>query len=220
MKEGDRANLMSKKSNEEQMEEVVMVRPIQQKRMVIGIEGVSPLVVHRWSEKAKKMMRDKQQNKGGTKLREAKDPEQEYEESMYRFGNGRHGFPAGALKGAMMMAAHKDVGFAKTAFAKAVFVVPDDADSNLIEIHCEGGPKMREDMVRIGLGSADMRYRAEYTRWSMILTIDYDAELIGPETLINLLQRAGFGVGLGEGRPSSPKHSVLGWGRFQVQEEV
>jgi hypothetical protein len=117
----------------------------------------------------------------------------------------------------MMAAAHKDLGYAKVMLAKAVFIVPDDIASNLIEIHCTGGPKMREDVVRVANGAPDLRYRPEFGEWSMDLTIDYDGELIGPETIINLLQRAGFGVGLGEWRPSSPKSSGE-YGRFQVEE--
>src|SRR3546814_14019556 len=54
--------------------------------------GDSPLIVHAWSEKAKKMMLDKQMKKA-TKAKEAKDPQADYEACFYRTPTGDYGFP-------------------------------------------------------------------------------------------------------------------------------
>src|SRR3546814_16007620 len=63
--------------------------------------GDSPLIVHAWSEKAKKMMLDKQMKKA-TKAKEAKDPQADYEACFYRTPTGDYGFPTIGLKDAMV----------------------------------------------------------------------------------------------------------------------
>ena len=60
---------------------------------------------------------------------------------------------------------------------------------------------MREDMVRIGMGVADMRYRAEFWPWHAELEISYNTRALSLEQIMNLLNTAGFGVGIGEWRP-------------------
>jgi hypothetical protein len=42
----------------------------------------------------------------------------------------------------------------------------------------EGTPTMREDMVRVGMGTADIRYRGEYRTWRVKLQIRYNANMI------------------------------------------
>lgn len=71
---------------------------------------------------------------------------------------------------------------------------------------------MREDIVRVGMGSADLRFRPEHAKWAIDLRMTYDADLLGPETIFNLIERAGFGVGLGEWRPEKGGQ----WGTFRV----
>src|SRR5690348_6335815 len=64
----------------------------------IPIVGESPLIMHRWSEKAKRQMRDKQQKKA-TKAKEVRNPHEEFIEATY-FLNAertRYGFPATAF---------------------------------------------------------------------------------------------------------------------------
>ena len=71
---------------------------------------------------------------------------------------------------------------------------------------------MREDIVRVGMGSADLRFRPVYDPWAINLRVTYDADLLNAETIFNLFERAGFGIGLGEWRPEKGGE----WGRFRV----
>ena len=80
----------------------------------------------------------------------------------------------------------------------AVFVVGDD--DNLIKVDYKE-KVMREDMVRVGRGSADMRYRGELRGWSMTFDIEYNGDVFSAEEVSNLLETAGFSQGLGEWRP-------------------
>lgn len=72
---------MAKKENENVAEEL-HIPALDIKYFDVLIIGDSPLIVHAWSDKAKKMMLDKQMKKS-TKGREAKDPFMDFVDSMY-----------------------------------------------------------------------------------------------------------------------------------------
>ena len=156
--------------------------------------GDAPLIVHRFSEKQKRKMLDKQMGVA-SEGREFKDPEADFRESLYTLPGGKYGFPAIAFKSAGVTACTSlGKSVTKTAARQAFHVIGD-----LIEI--VGTPTMREDTVRVGQGTADIRYRGEFKEWSCELTIRYNARVMSDEQVINLLNVAGFAVGVGEWRP-------------------
>jgi hypothetical protein len=188
----------------------VVTLPTPDLRMAtIRIIGTSALISHKWSEKAKKEMLDKQMKKA-TKKKEAKNPERDYQESLYHLPDGGHGFPAIAFKSAAVTACSQIDGMTKV-LARGAFHVLGE----LVPI--EGEPQMREDMVRIGMGVADIRYRGEFTEWACDVPIQYNASVISLEQLINLFQYAGFAVGIGEWRPE--KNGNYGMFRIAGEEE-
>ena len=175
--------------------------------MAIKLIGDSPLISHRWSDKARKQMLDKQMKKAVPK-KEAKDPEELYRESLYVIGEGTFGFPAVAFKSAAVDACSQVEGITKVA-ARAAFHIQGDM------VRLDGQPRMREDMVRIGMGTADIRYRGEFPEWSCGLTIRYNANVLSPEQIVNLFNTAGFGIGVGEWRPQKDGS----FGMFHVATE-
>ncbi len=192
---------------------VVNLRPIARKRITVTIKGDSPLIQHAWSEKSKLMIREKQAGKK-TKTREVRDPEAEFKACMHLTEDGELGIPAMAVKASMIAAAHKDIGIEKTLLRKALFLLC--TDKNLVlKMKCDE-PVMREDMVRIGMGSTDMRYRPEFRNWSAEVSFEYDADLLQDEDIINLINRAGFGVGIGEWRPQKGGE----FGRFSIDQSI
>lgn len=175
-------------------EEVVELKSIRIERINLEIEGDSALIVHAWSAKAKKEMLDKQMKKAKT-AKDAKDPQRDYEEAFYRLPDGKPGFPTIAFKQAAVSAGGRfSDGLKMTELRGAFFI-----DGELAEI--KGKPNMREDMVRVGMGTADIRYRPEFKTWRVTLPIKYNADKISLEQLVNLFNLAGFGVGVGEWRP-------------------
>ena len=181
----------------------------------IEVEGISPLICHRWSDKAKKMMLDKQMKKAGTG-REAKDPERDFRESLYVldpdqeeawYQNGTEpdgfGFPAVAFKAAAIRAG-KQVGLVM-ADLRTWFHV----NGELVPI--VGSPTPREDMVRVQQTS-DIRYRGEFQNWSAVVPVELDESKLSIEQLVSLFEGAGFGVGVGEHRPERNGQN----GRFRV----
>lgn len=169
--------------------------------------GDSSLICHAWSQKAKEMMLAKQMKKA-KQAKDAKDPQKDYEESLYKHPAGGFGFPAVAFKAAMVGAC-RFVENIKMTEARGAFHILGEM------IKVDGEPSPREDMVRVGMGTADLRYRGEFKEWKALLEISYNQSAISAEQIINLLNVAGFGVGVGEWRPERDGS----YGRFHVATE-
>lgn len=90
-----------------------------------------------------------------------------------------------------------DVDYAK----KTVTIVPNAKhNEQLIEIISDA-PIMREDVCRVGLGSADLRYRGEFTNWSANLTLKYNVNgAFSLDQIVNILNAGGTVCGIGEWR--------------------
>lgn len=178
-----------------------MVIPKLDIRMIrIKLVGDAPLIVHKFSEKAKKQMLDKQMG-AATEGRAPKDPMQDFRESLYLMaekgpkGEERYCFPSIAFKAAAVTAC--------TSLGKAITKVQARQAFHVIGDMAEivGTPTMREDTVRIGQGTTDLRYRGEFRKWSCELVLRYNARVLTDEQIINLFNVAGFAVGVGEWRP-------------------
>ena len=175
----------------ENKEIVVLTKP-DLRRVEIKIVGTAPLICHKWSEKAKKEIRDKQTQKAKIG-RELKNPEEEFKNSLYSLDNEIYGFPSIAFKAAIVRAGtYVDM---KMTYLRGAFHIEGEF------VVIDGIPSMREDMVKVGMGVADIRYRGEFKRWNATLPIIYNARAISVEQITNLLMIAGFSVGVGEWRP-------------------
>jgi hypothetical protein len=183
-----------------------VIPPLNLQQIELVLIGTSPLIVHAWSAKAKKAMLDKQQKKAVSN-REARNPEAEFRESLYVLPDGNHGFPAIAFKAAAVTACSQIEHVTKVLMRQALHVIGDD-----FAIIYGDNPTMREDTVRIGMGTTTLRYRGEYKKWYTRLSIEYNADAISEEQIVNLFNTAGFGVGIGEWRPERDGSN----GRFKV----
>jgi hypothetical protein len=182
-------------------ESTINLKRIERETAIVEIKGTAPLIVHAWSEKAREMMLSSQQGKKTPK--QPKDPEADYQSSMYRFEDGQHGFPTLGFKAATVTGSGRLFGKSvkMTELRIAMSFIPDglgNLGDQLTIIH--GEPSMREDMVRVGMGTADIRYRAEYRDWSARLRIEYVPHMINLESIVALVD-AGGSNGVGEWRP-------------------
>ena len=198
------ATATAKKKTTEQIGIIIPQIAIQ--RLMVKVVGDSPLICHAWATKAIQSIKDKQAKKA-TKGKEVRDPQADYESAFYRTEDGAAAMPSVAFKSAAVSAC-RDLDMKMTE-ARGRFHV----EGELVEII--GEPRFREDMVRVGMGAADIRYRPEFVKWSAILPITYNSTQISPEQIINLLNVAGFGVGVGEWRPEKNGQ----YGRFHVASE-
>lgn len=193
----------------------IELRPIEIQIFNLKLVGTSPLIVHKFSEKNKKQIEDKQQKKA-TIAKETRDPHAEYLACFYMIPgsshagspDARYGFPASGFKNAAVDACSFIDGITKVLARGAFHVV---SPGGLVEIKY-ADVSMREDTVRIGMGALDLRYRPEFTGWSCELAIHYNASVLSPEQIVNLFNVAGFSVGIGEWRPQKDGSN----GMFQV----
>lgn len=196
--------------------ETVEIKPIEIKQVTLRIEGDTPIIMHAWSEKAKKMMLDAQMGLAKGKKKEAKNPIDDFIQSMYWLTDkpkesteeafmqaikdgARFGFPATSFKQAAISAAYR-LGYVKDKMGlRGAFFINGNVNG-MVEIHSDV-PIMREDMVKIGMGTADLRYRGEFRNWWAELHLTYNVNSgFSLENIINAINAGGYACGVGEWR--------------------
>ena len=194
-------------------ETAVVVPPVEVKDVTLELVGDSPLIVHAWSEKAKREMLDKQMGVAKSKKHDPRNPVADFVGSLYWLdgmpeeptaeaferavkGGARFGFPVTAFKAAAVDGAFR-AGVTKN---KVTMYGAFHISGEMAEILLPRPPKMREDMVRIGMGTADIRYRGEFEEWRTALHIRYNSGAVTLEQLVNLFNFGGFTCGVGEWR--------------------
>lgn len=213
-------------------EQIIEIRPIEIRTTTIRIVGDTPLIMHAWSEKAKREMLEKQMKVTKSKAKAAKNPVEDFIRSMYWLSDmptdmtergfeaaiaagARFGFPVTAVKQAAISAAYR-MGWAKDKMSmRGAFFIGGD-ENQMFEIHSDT-PIMREDMVKVGMGTADIRYRGEFRNWYADLEIAYNTN--GQYTIdqiINIINAGGYACGIGEWRPERDGQ----YGMFHVAPAV
>ena len=205
-------------------QEIIEIKPVERLSAEITIVGDTPLIVHAWSEKAKKEILDAQQGKSKGKKKEYRNPAAEFIRSMYWLDGmpeipetakeeecekifldgikkgARFGFPAVALKKATTSAAYRQGYMKDKVSANGTFWLFGLDNPEYLEIISDP-PEMREDMVKIGMGTADLRYRGVFNNWKATCRIEYLKDgILSLENIVNMINLGGFSCGLGEWR--------------------
>ena len=154
------------------------------------------------------------------------------------YNEPRFGFPLTGLKQSAISAAYR-LGWSKDKMSlRGAFFIEPNADGYyagdlevsedqkeihiipnvfhpepMIEINYER-LTMRRDMVRVGQGAADIRYRGEFDNWSAEFMISYNENgLHNLDKIISLLNAGGYVCGIGEWRPERDGQ----YGMFHVE---
>ena len=219
----------------------------------VTVTGDGMLVVHRWDEKCRKMMRDKHLGKPKRKP-EVKRPVEAMKDTLYRFAEEEEGtifgVPAVAIKKATVRAFKnmdgktmqdakgfmhvyglsrdeteqyelvpvisqpvKKLNYKEKLLAREMGWTEDEMLTALEEEH-KYGASLREDDVRVGMGTADLRYRAAFNEWKIPFTVRYNVNLVSADELITAIDDGGQLDGICEGRPGK---SGGCWGMYRVQ---
>jgi hypothetical protein len=191
------------------------------KTCVIRVEGTAPLVVNKFSAKAREMMKAAQEG-GKTKAKVAKEPKNFmacFEAARHISEEGWDGVPAVTFRKAMIDACRL-VGFPMTKAKIGFFVMADGVDrdegTGLVKIIGDK-PEYAEHLVRNQTGVADIRARPMWRNWACDVTIKFDSGMFSLDDMANLLMRAGLQCGICEGRPSS-QSGGMGWGLFEIKQ--
>jgi hypothetical protein len=181
--------------------------------LLIPIVGTSPLIVHRFSEKAKRQMLDAMQGRKSPKV--SKDPQADYEGAFYRMADGAPGFPAIAFKSATIGGARFYSGVTMTELRQYLFFRGEVGEDGQQYVRIIGDPVMREDVVRVNRGGSDLRYRPQFTEWSTVLRVTYVTSALTRGSVLSLIDAGGLGVGVGEWRPEKKGD----FGTYQVDPD-
>lgn len=222
--------------------ETVTIKPIKNKFLPIRIVGDSPLIIHAWDEKAKRMMLETQTGAKKIKKHPEKMPFDDFARSLHwitpmptetvidrstteprevvtedifleAIKNGaKFGFPANSIKLSGNAAAYR-MGWVKNQMELRTAYFINSEYGELAEI--KGSvPELREDMVKVGMGSADIRYRAMFNEWYMDVTLQYnESGNLSLSDIISVINAGGYGCGLGEWRPE--RDGIFG--RYHVE---
>jgi hypothetical protein len=179
----------------------IEIQRIGTETLYVPIIGTAPLVVHRFSEKAKRKMLDEMQGRKHPK--EPKNPQEEYEAAFHRLKDGRPAFPALGFKAATVSGArfYGKKQISMTAVRQICFFSGEPGPDGHQYIAIEGEATMREDTVTVGQGGTDLRYRPQFTEWRARIEVTYVTSMITRESILSLIDAGGFGVGVGEWRP-------------------
>jgi hypothetical protein len=193
----------------------------------LWIVGITPLITHAWSQKAKRKMLGNEMGAIKGKGREPRNPIADFEDSLYKMGKNIYGFPATAIKKAIWSSGHKDKQLPMVAIKRALWlnaemvrVMPALAgaicDMPLIRIY-GSAPEMREDPVRVGGVSktSTFAYRGQFTNWAMHITGEYTDDVLDKAKLLYLIRTAGLTIGIGEWRNLTDKSSGM-FGAFRI----
>ena len=199
----------------------VVITPPDIRIIELQIQGTAPLVINKFSAKAKEIMMATQMA-GSTaksrKNREAKDFEELYNGARHISSEGWDGIHAASFRNAAISAC-RAAGFVMTKAKLAIFVEPDGFDADdmtpLVRI-TQGEPQMVISPCRNATGVIDLRPRPTYFPWAATLKIKYDSGILTQSDVVNLIARVGMQVGIGEGRPDSKQSAGIGNGLFNI----
>lgn len=198
--------------------DVIEIHRIGAETMLVPIVGTSPLMMHRFSEKAKKQMLDNMQGRKSPK--ENKNPEAEYEAAFHRIKGetDAFGFPVTGFKAATVGAARFYSGVTMVQLRQFLFFSGVLSTDGEMLARIEGTPQMREDVVRVARGGTDLRYRPIFNEWSSVLKVTYVQSALTKNSVLSLIDAGGMGVGVGEWRPE--KGGVYGTYAIDQTKEI
>lgn len=198
---------------------IVIVTPERESIEVFAI-GTMPKIFNAVSEKAKRelLLPSGPKNRAAREASLKHDPMIEYRNSVYRFiedaEETRLYIPAIAFKAALLSAALRTPGVAKTEIGQLLYVRSLLANKpDFIPIY--GLPEMSMMVVRNSdiSRTPDIRTRAVLPAWACRFRLVFTKPLLNASTCVNLLATAGMICGVGDFRQEKGKGS---YGQFEL----
>ena len=185
------------------------ITPVITNKLLVRVEGITPLVMHAFSEKT--------------------CTPQRYEDSHYELPDGSHGIPALCFKAGIITASrmfpHDNISMKAL---RAVIHIESTGPNQLIKL-ISSEPTVHEQAIRWHPDVAPkIRRLPQYDNWAAEFVIDYYQNLVTEEYLKLLVNAAGVG-GIGQHRPSTPKSPLTDpeaharyntYGQFKLMERM
>lgn len=194
----------------------IEIQEISMGRLRCNIVGTTPLLMHRFSAKARRelLMPKGPVNRAEKAANLKHDPVSEFRETIYLNRDdstpSRVHLPAETFSKALANAALDIPGASKSQMLRLTSVVST-------QINVFGVPKLHMAMVRSSdmARTPDVRTRAIFPEWACTIEVSFVSSLIKEKQVINLLAAAGIIVGIGDGRPQKG----MSYGKFRVADD-
>ncbi len=128
---------------------------------------------------------------------------QSYTEEDFRrdAGGARFGFPVTAIKKAAISSAYRNEWSKDKVSMQGAFFLDGEGEQQLVEIKSPSIPDIRQDPVKVGMGTSDIRYRPQFTEWSIDMTLRYNVNgKLKLKDIFNIIDLGGRTNGIGEWR--------------------
>ena len=138
---------------------------------------------------------------------------EEYRKLLYKYVNyteedfardvagARFGFPVTAIKQSGINAVYRNGMCKNKVSLQSAFFIEGEGEDQLAEIQAPNPPDIRQDNVKVGMGSADIRYRPQFDAWSIDLIIRYNVNgKLSLADVMNTINLGGQLNGIGEWR--------------------
>ena len=185
----------------------ISIKPLNMVRVKVTLRGVTPLLVNALSDAAKGDITASAPGNTKAKTKKILTPDEKYKAAIHHFDSKTHGFPAAALKKAMLSAIRilnesGNDAVSQIAFKSMVGVYPAEGHPFLMKLRYK--KVERSDSWALLKKTVPIPVsRPCYRDWSCDCVIEFDADVIQPDAVLNLLARAGAQVGIGAWRPES-----------------
>ena len=181
--------------------EIVEISEIDMAQVQFHVVGTSPLIMHRFSQKAWRelLMPSIRENRASLEQRLKHDPFNEYRGAFYRNrdtgSKALFHIPSGAFHGALAAAALDMPGAKKAQIERLTRIVDVSIDLyGIPEIFC--AMVRNSDIAR----TPDVRTRPIFPRWACSVSVLYVKNVVTSRTISNLFGAAGAIVGIGDWR--------------------
>jgi len=185
----------------------VSVKPMNLVALEIPVRAMemSPVVLNKFTTEAQEEMLKKQvegKTKGNRELR-VLAPELEAEARLHKTADGKIGFPTAGFLGGMIEVADAEDLYKKNVQC-TITIIPDAVsteNTDLVLFRKFKEKKTVRDVVKLANGSPNIIHRPYIYGWEAVLRVQYDANRVTPDTVVNLISKAGFSIGIGAWRP-------------------
>ncbi len=126
-----------------------------------------------------------------------------YSESDFQSdaAGARFGFPVTAIKKAAISSAYRNEMSKDKVSMQGAFFLAGEGEQQLAEIISPSIPTIRQDSVKVGMGTADIRYRPHFEHWKMDLSIRFNVNgKLKLADIVNIINLGGQTNGIGEWR--------------------
>lgn len=190
----------------------VRVQQLNCNTITVPIVGKTPLLMDRMSEETMENILKKQTGEAKSGSKKLRDLDKEVKLAIHKTSTGKVGFPAAGFKRGMIESASfvGDKFFSKKLVSGGVRIL--NGEEGLIPIKYS-----KMDVFQHNIGH-NVKFSPQFHDWSCELVIQYDANNISAQDIVNLLNYAGMYIGVGSFRPHCSQGGSGEFGSYSVRE--